>query len=139
MSGPTLCNGIYFDCNDFTTSGDYVEILDLVVADLSPVFGIGNEPTANEARHYMWSSNNKYTDIREFLLADSIQGAVVYVVKGTNTYTLTHNVLLSDINLVLRTDVITISGIVVTEVRTAFTGDVITITTNTSTLITEVV
>lgn len=138
MSGPTLCNGIYFDCNDFTTSGDYVEILDLVVADLSPVFGIGNEPTANEARHYMWSSNNKYTDIREFLLADSIQGAVVYVVKGTNTYTLTHNVLLSDINLVLRTDVITISGIVVTEVRTAFTGDVVTITTNTTTLSTEV-
>ena len=138
MSGPTLCNGIHFVCNDFTTSGDYVEIHDLVVTDLSPVFGIGKEPTANEARHYMWCSDNKYTDIREFLLTDTIQGAIVYVVKGTNTYTLTHNVLLSDINLVLRTDVITIAGIVVTEVRTAFTGDVITITTNTTTLSTEV-
>ena len=138
MSGPTLCNGIYFVGNDFTTSGDYVEILDLVVSDLSPVFGSGNEPTATKTRCYIWCSDNKYTDIREFLLTDTIQGAVVYVVKGTNTYTLTHNVLLSDINLVVRTDVITISGIVVTEVRTAFTGDVVTIKTNTTTLSTEV-
>ena len=138
MSGPSLCNGIYFVGNDFTTSGDYVEILDLVVSDLSPVFGSGNEPTATKTRYYIWCSDNKYTDIREFLLTDTIQGAVVYVVKGTNTYTLTHNVLLSDINLVVRTDVITISGIVVTEVRTAFTGDVVTIKTNTTTLSTEV-
>ena len=139
MSGPTLCNGIYFYCNDFTASGDYVEILDLVVSDLSPVFGSGNEPTANEAWHYMWSSNNKYTDTYDLLMADNIKGTTVYTVKGTGVYTITHKALLSEATLTIRTDIITIVGSIITETRTAFTGDTVTITTNTSTLITEVV
>ena len=139
MSGPTLCNGIYFDSNDFTASGDYVEILDLVVSDLSPVFGSGNEPTANEAWHYMWSSNNKYTDTYDLLMADNIKGTTVYTVKGTGVYTITHKALLSEATLTIRTDIITIVGSIFTETRTAFTGDTVTITTNTSTLITEVV
>ena len=139
LTGASICNGILFSCTDFVTSGDFVEIDDIVVVALTPIFGTGSEPTGGVARAYLWASDNKYTDAYDLLMADTIKGTTVYTLKGTGIYTITHKALLSEATLTIRTDVITIAGSIVTETRTAFTGDTVNITTNTSTLITEVV